>query len=421
MRDLDEELRLHRACFGVAAPTRTEFAASLPITTDGFSGTVAGVYDPARGTVRAVLPRGSEVARALESGTRPVSIGGRRWGYTLPDGTSFESARDHARPDAPLPPTPAWAQLARLAMHAYQHESTLVAERGRFLVATEGPARRGYNMAFSSVEEPPQLYETDADAEFTFAESMMILMAERASELQRDGAKALSNERWSASCRACGAAPGERCTPLHDGERPPGSWCHPIRGMPEAANVGDVGTYKLAYEIVHNGVLGSDSLRGLPQGVRESLMHLAREVLACDALRTSGYVEWLTKSMSNAVFKELTNAPPTRWTDDRIDVLSSQFRETYTRFATGEALERIAADLDLQRARRTHSNGITELESDESLRERCLIVLQMRSAPPARFETPGERGMRVHREVEARIRGLHTDQLIIDDPHVATG
>lgn len=67
------------------------------------------------------------------------------------------------------------------------------------------------------------------------AEALSLYLAERARELAHAPLLARPNEpRRRFGCRTCGAAEGQDCRPVHDGEREAGAWVHPERGQPAA-------------------------------------------------------------------------------------------------------------------------------------------------------------------------------------------
>lgn len=131
---------------------------------------------------------------------------------------------------------PSWVALAKLAEHAYRTGGHL--QQDGQVLPNKRPNTVELTFAYAFKYEPGDrvdLLEHDTNHEFEFAEQMMVLWGDRAQELAKRGAQLPDRSRsaeMQAPCRACDAQAGQPCRPLHEGEREPGRWAHPVRNMP---------------------------------------------------------------------------------------------------------------------------------------------------------------------------------------------
>lgn len=144
-----------------------------------------------------------------------------------------------------------------------------------------------------STTQPPSaiLVHGDDDA-LAYAERMALVWGERAAQLEKDASIEPKPERaeLKRDCLSCGAVPGARCRPIHDGEREPGTWVHPIRQVEDTrdADPGNPKAIKLAQQISDMGAGIVEHQRGRVQH-REAIELLAHEVLASEKLRRLGF------------------------------------------------------------------------------------------------------------------------------------
>lgn len=242
---------------------------------------------------------------------------------------------------------PAWPVLARLVDHARLHGGHAGAWSNGWLRAQ----RDEYEVTLNYfVAEPPNPSTSiGPDDEFEYTERMSVLWAERAIELQRAGANAPVPKAWKSPCRACGVGHDVACRPLHQGEREPGTWVHPVREQPldKDADPGNPRAIVVAQQYLSEG--GDIGLR---HDLRRDMLLLAREVIASDKQRRSGAIRYVDE----------LNKYPREHGNDMVDALAYAMRSTNLMQAIGQDLDRLAADrLGLSRF---------DGETDEAFRDR---------------------------------------------------
>lgn len=186
-----------------------------------------------------------------------------------------------------------WLLLAKLA-DAVKNGRAMIAELPE--LAHEDPrwaTPEQYRISIKVLtdERPTDFLGHDENDALAFAERMALLWGERAAELEKSAGATPPSERveLKRGCLTCGVPSGQRCKPVHEGERETGNWVHPIRQVEDMreADPSNQKALRHAREFLeHRGAL-ANAINGTR--AREMVELLAKEAVASERLRKLGF------------------------------------------------------------------------------------------------------------------------------------